>query len=190
MAEPTFMEKYARRVFRDAAAARTRSLLRRLSGLLLYKYLDVVPSVFTALGELRAYRLRVPRVEAIERLSDRAVFTLDTATEILGGFRFGRARNEYAYFGSASDLDWIEEASVGERRPGTSFPLAWTPSGWEMLFAVVPDSMPPAVAIAGFAVVSREHLIRDLIGLYGARVELLASIEAKLNRTTPAPATR
>jgi hypothetical protein len=180
MPEPTPLERYARRVFRDAAAARRRSLTRRLSGPLFRKYLAVVPSVFTARGEFRAYRLLVPRTEALERLKGIAVYTLDTATDILGGFRFGRARNDYAYFRSAADLDRIEQMRVGERRPGTSFPLAWTPPGWEMLFAVVPDAMPPLAEAAGFTVVTREFLIRDLIGLYGARVELIATIEAKL----------
>ena len=120
--------------------------------------------MFTARGELRAYRLLIPRLEALERLKASAVFTLDTATEILGGFRFGRARNNYAYFRSTADLERIEESRVGERRPGSSFPLAWTPPGWEMLFAVVPDEMPPIAEGAEFTVVTTEHLIRDLIG--------------------------
>jgi hypothetical protein len=189
MPEPPFMQRYARRVLRDASVARTRSLLRRLAGPLFRKYLGVVPSVFTARGELRAYRLLLPRAEARERLRDRAVFTLDTATEVLAGFRFGRAPNDYAYFRSTADLAWIEAARLGERRPGTCFPLAWTPPGWEMLFAVVPDEMPPAAACGGLRLVTREHLIRDLIGLYGPRVELLASIEAKLQPVRPSPGT-
>ena len=159
---------------------RTRSMARRLAGPLFKKYLQVVPSVFTARGELRAFRLLVPRAEALSRLRNRAVLTLDSATEVLSGFRFGRARNDYAYFETASDLERIESEAIGERRPGTHFPLAWTPSGWEMLFAVVTEPLPPNLEHVGFRVVTKEHLIRDLIGLYGLRTELLAAIEAKL----------
>lgn len=48
MAEPSPMERYAQRVARDAAIARRRSLTRRLGGPLIWKYVQVVPSVFTA----------------------------------------------------------------------------------------------------------------------------------------------
>jgi hypothetical protein len=180
MPDPEHLERYARRVARERDAARSRSLSRRLGGSLFRKYLEVVPSVFTGQGEFGAYRLLLPRKEALELLREKALFTLDTATELLAGFRFGRARNDYAYFSARTDLEWMEEARLAERRPGTSFPLAWTPSGWEMLFAVIPRNMPPNLEIAGFRFVSREHLIRDLIGLYGTRLDLLAAIEAKL----------
>src|SRR4030095_5449060 len=79
MAELTPMEAYARRVHRDAAVARTRSRVRRLAAPLFKKYLRVVPSVFTARGEFRAFRLLLPRAEALSRLRDRAVLTVDSA---------------------------------------------------------------------------------------------------------------
>ncbi len=174
------MELYARKVHRDRAAARTRSLARRVAGPLFNKYLGVVPSVFSARGELAAFRLRVPSAEALARLRSRVVLTLDSATELLAGFRFGKASNSYAYFESTDDLREIAEAGIGERRPGTSFPFAWTPPGWEMLFAVVPAEMPPSMEHAGHRVVTREHLIRDLIGFYGLRTNLLVEIETNL----------
>lgn len=180
MTEPTRMHLYAHRVHRDRRAARARSLARRVAGPLFDKYLEVVPSVFSARGELAAFRLTVPAPEALERLSSRIVLTLDSATELLAGFRFGKARNAYVYLESSADLREIEEAGIGERRPGTSFPLAWTPPGWEMMFAVVPVEMPPSFEHGGHRVVTREHLIRDLIGFYGLRTNLIVEIETKL----------
>jgi len=180
MTGPTPMERYARRVRRDAEIAHRRSLVRRAGGPLFRKYVDVVPSVFTAGGEFAAYRLVLPAREALDRLRPRAVLTLDSATEMLAGFRFGRNRNIHAYFPSPEDLSAIEWEGIGERRPGTKFPLSWAPPGWEMLFAVVPPELPPHGEKNGFRVVTRDHLIRDLIGFYGLRVDLLARLEAEL----------
>jgi hypothetical protein len=165
---------------RDAAAARRRSLVRRTAGPLFRKYVTVIPSVFTAAGELAAFRLLVPPAAALEALSGRAVLTLDSATEILGGFRFGRAPNEYAYFSSADDLEEVELRRLGERLPGTSFPLAWTPPGRPTLFAVIVDPPPPSMEHGGLRVVTRERLVRDLIGFYGLRADLLSEVERKL----------
>lgn len=179
-AELKSLELRERRARRDAAAARTRSLSRRAMGRLFWKYLDVVPSVFSARGDFHAFRLLAPRAEVLDRLRRTAVLTLDSATELLGGFRFGKARNDYAYFASQSDVLEIERARLGERRPGTSFPFAWTPPGWEMLFAVVPREMPLATDRNGVRVVARDELVRDLMGFYGLRPDLVAAIEAKL----------
>jgi hypothetical protein len=180
MREVRTLQERDRIARRDAAAARRRSLVRRTAGPLFRKYLAVVPSVFTAAGELAAFRLLVPAAEALEALSDRAVLTLDSATDILGGFRFGQAPNEYAYVSSADDLEEVERRRLGERLGGTSFPLAWTPPGRATLFAVVPDRPPPSIEQGGFRVVTREHLVRDLIGFYGLRGDLLSEIERKL----------
>lgn len=180
MADPTPMDLYARRVRRDAAIARRRSFVRRSGGPLVAKYMQVVPSVFTARGEFVAFRLLLPAREALVRLRECVVLTLDSATELLGGFRFSRASNAYAYLPSSDDLARIADAGIGERRPGTRFPLSWSPPGWEMLFAVVPHEMPPFRECNGFRVVTREHLIRDLIGFYGLRTDLLVRIEAGL----------
>jgi hypothetical protein len=108
------------------------------------------------------------------------VLTLDSATEAVAGFRFGRAANEYAYFASRRDVAEIEALGLGERRPGTSFPFAWTPPGREMLFAVDPPRLPASIDVGGTRVVSRDELVRDLIGFYGLRRELVTAIEAGL----------
>jgi hypothetical protein len=84
VAEPSPMERYARRVALDATVARRRSLTRRLGGPLVRKYLQVVPSVFTARGEFTAFKLFVSVEEAIDRLSGSADLTLDLASERLG----------------------------------------------------------------------------------------------------------
>jgi hypothetical protein len=81
VAESSPMERYARRVALDAAVARRRSLTRRLGGPLVWKYLQVVPSVFTARGEFTAFKLLVSVEEAIDRLSGSADLTLDSASE-------------------------------------------------------------------------------------------------------------
>ena len=59
-------------------------------------------------------------------------------------------------------------------------PLVWAPPAWALLFASVPHEPPPEVEIAGFRVVTRDRLLRDLLGFYGLRTDLLAEIEAKL----------
>jgi hypothetical protein len=178
MRELVTLEARLRQARRGQAAARARSLSRRAMGPLFWKYLSVAPAVFSARGDLYAFRLLVPRAEALARLRHCAVLTLDSATEALAGFRFGRAANEYAYFASRRDVDEVEALGLGERRPGTSFPFAWTPAGREMLFAVVPPVLPSSREVNGTRVVSREELVRDLIGFYGLRQELLAALEA------------
>ncbi|MBN1420955.1 MAG: hypothetical protein JXP34_19445 [Planctomycetes bacterium] len=189
MTGPTPMERYAERVRRDAEIARRRSLVRRSGGALLRKYVEIVPSVFTATGEFAAFRLLVPAREALDRLRERAILTLDSATEVLAGFRFGRNRNIQAYFDAPDDLPAIEREGIGERLPGTRCPLGWSPPGWEILFAVVPEETPPHEEVRGFRVVSVDHLIRDLIGFYGLRTDLAARIDAALanggSRTGP-----
>jgi hypothetical protein len=109
-------------------------------GPLFWKYLDVVPAVFSASGELFAFRMTAPRAGVLARLRQSAMLTLDSATEVLGGFRFGKARNDYAYFSSTEEALAIEKEGLGLRREGTSFPFDWTPPDREMLFAVVPAS--------------------------------------------------
>jgi hypothetical protein len=174
------MERLEKRVRRDAAAARVRSLTRRVSGILWRKYLDVVPSVFSACGEFAAFRLRMPPRDALEALRERAILTLDSATALLGGFRFSRNDNVFAYLPVSEDLHFVESSGIGTRRPGSSFPLGWAPPGWTPLFAVVPRALPPYRECQGFRVVTTESLVRDLIGFYGARADLLARIEERL----------
>ena len=143
MTEAVSIARRVRQLARDARAARTRSLARRVYGPMLRKYLEVVPSVYTARGEFAAFRLLVPPWEGLSRLGERAVLTLDSAAEILGGFRFGRGRIHQVYLSCAEDLGSVEREGIGERRPGSRFPLQWAPPGWDMLFAVVPRRMPP-----------------------------------------------
>ncbi len=169
---------YERRVRRDAAEARRRSLARRLGGRLARKYLRVVPSVFGAVGELAAFRLLVPSREALARLAPKAVLTLESATEILGGFRFGSAATSYVYVPSPGDLDAIAEDGIGQRLPGSWFPMSWAPPGQEILFAAVPPRMPPSLQKGGFRVVTPEFLIRELLGFHGLRLDLLARVES------------
>jgi hypothetical protein len=176
------MELYAKKVYRDAAIARRRSLARRAAGPLVWRYLQTVPWVFTACGEFAAFRLLVPGTAALQSLRDRAVLTLDSAAEVLGGFRFTRRGNFYAYFHSPEDLESITEAGIGERRPGTRFPLSWVLPGCEMLFAVVPRDFPPCMESGGFRVVTPEHLVREILGFHGLRTDLLAEMEEKLLR--------
>ena len=180
MREPISLDERLRKAKRDRSAARARSLSRRVMGPLFTKYLRVVPGVYSARGELFAFRLTVPRKEALSALKKTAILTLDSATEVLAGFRFGRPPNEYAYFASRDEVNDIEARGLGRRRPGTSFPFAWTPAGHEMLFAVVPRELPTPVEVDGTRVVSQEELTRDLIGFYGLRPDLIAEIEAKL----------
>jgi len=146
---------------------------------MIWKYLQVVPSVFTARGEFAVFKLLVPVEEAIRCLRDSAVFTLDSATERLGGFRFSRGHHIYAYFGAKSDLDAM--ATLGQ--PVTDPLTPWLPSlhGQSMLFAVVCDNMPPYNERAGCRLVTHEHLVRDLLGFYGLRRDLLVEIENKLD---------
>ena len=180
MADGVSIAARVRQAARDARAARSRSLARRLCGPALRKYLHVVPSVYTARGEFAAFRFLVPPWEGLSRLRGKAVLTLDSAAEILGDFRFGSGRIQQVYVPSTEDLAWIEQEDIGERRPGSRFPLQWAPPGWDMLFAVVPRSMPPSLEKDGFRAVTPEFLLRELIGLYGLRTNLVALWEARM----------
>ncbi len=177
------MVVYANRVARDAAIGRRRSLDRRLNGSFVWKYLQVVPSVFTARGSFAAFKLLVPVEEAICLLSDSAVLTLDSASELLGGFRFGRGRHVYAYFRDARDVDAIVTDSIGQHLPGHLRALLLAPNDDNMLFAVVCQKLPPYRKQAGQLVVTREHLVRDFLGFYGLRRDLLVEIENKIGVT-------
>ena len=151
-------------------------------GPLFWKYLDVVPAVFSASGELFAFRLIAPRADVLAALRQSAVLTLDSATEAMADFRFGKARNDYAYFASVEEALAVEREGLGSRLEGTSFPFAWTPPDREMLFAVVTAAPPPSREVHGRRVVTTERLIRDLIGFYGLRGDLVALIETRLGR--------
>lgn len=181
MTELKPMARYAKRVARDAAIARRRSLDRQLGGPLFWKYVQIVPAVFTARGEFAAFKLLVSVEEATRRLSDSAVLTLDSATERLGGFRFGRGHHLYAYFEAASDLDTLARDTIGQ--PMTDHWEPWLPSLQEqsMLFAVVCKNLPPYRETADCRLVTREQLVRDLLGYYGLRRDLLVEIENKLD---------
>jgi len=181
VAELVTLAERARRAERGRRAAMARSLSRRAMGPLFWKYLDVVPAVFSASGDLLAFSLIAPRVDVLARLRPIAVLTLDSATETLAGFRFGKARNDYAYFSSTEEALAIEKEGLGLRRE-TSFPFAWTPPDREMLFAVVPAAPLPSREVDGHRVVTTERLLRDLIGFYGLRGDLVALIEARLGR--------
>ena len=177
------MDLYANRVARDAAIGRRRSLDRRLNGSCVWKYLQIVPSVFTARGSFAAFKLLVPVEEALCRLSDSAVLTLDSASELLGRFRFGRGRHVYAYFGATSDVDAIVTDSIGQPLPGNLKALLLAPRNHNMLFTVLCDKLPPYRKQAGQLVVTRAHLVRDFLGFYGLRRDLLVEIENKISAT-------
>ena len=174
------LAEYERRVHRDTAAARRRSLARRLGGPLVRKYVRVVPSVFGGTGELAAFRLLIPSREALARLRSSAVLTLDSAAERLGGFRFGAGETSFIYLPSSRDLEGIARDGIGERLPGSRFPMSWAPPGQAMLFAVVPPLLPPWIEKDGCRVVEPGFLIRELLGHHGLRLDLLARIEARI----------
>jgi hypothetical protein len=178
------MERYARRVERDAAVARRRSLTRRLGGKLVWKYLQIVPSVFTTRGAFAAFEMLISAEETIDGLDNSAVLTLDSASERLGGFRFGRGRDIYAYFGNASALDALVKHSKGRRLPGHLMPLLLAPHDQDRLFAVVCEDLPPHFEHGGQRFVTREHLVRDLLGFYGLRLDLIVEIENKLGNVS------
>ncbi len=184
--EPNPMTRYANRVARDAAIARRRTLDRRLNGPFVWKYLQIVPSVFTARGPFAAFQLLVPVEEALRRLRDSAVLTLDSASELLGGFRFGRGHHVYAYFADARDVDAIVTGSIGQPIAGHLKALLLAPDDRTMLFAVVCQKLPPHHEQVGQLVVTPEHLVRDLLGFHGLRRDLLVEIENKIG-VTPDP---
>lgn len=174
------LAEYARRVHRDAAEGRRRSLARRLGGALVRKYVRVVPSVFGASGELAVFRLLIPTGAALARLRSRAVLTLDSATEILGGFRFGAAPASFVYLPCSADIVGIGRDGIGERLPGSWLPMSLAPPGEELLYTVVPIRMPPSIERDGFRVVDPAFLIRELLGFHGLRLDLVARIEARI----------
>lgn len=180
MVELSPMERYARRVARDAAVARRRSLDRRLGGELVWKYLHVVPSVFTLRGRLNAFQLLVPATEALPCLKGSAVLTLDSASELLGGFRFGRGRHIHAYFEQQTDVDAIVRGGIGKRLPNVRSALLLAAQNGDKIFAVVCQELPPYRQCAGHRVVTRQHLIRDFMGFYGLRRDLIVEIENKM----------
>ena len=56
-----------------------------------------------------------------------------------------------------------------------------------MLFAVVPREIPAFVEKKGFRVVAPDFLLREMIGLYGLRTDLLALFEERISGAVTAP---
>ncbi len=180
MGELRTLQQREREAAQAAAIARRRSLARRVGAPLVWKYLQVVPSLFELAGDFSAFDLLVPESEALLRLSQSAILTLDSASEKLGRFRFGSGRHIFAWFESDRDVESISDHGIGRPVHGTMMPLLLAAQGQPMLFAVVGKKLPPHVWHSGFRAVTRQHLIREFLGFYGLRLDLLVQIENKL----------
>ncbi len=174
------MQRLARRIARDRTIARRRSLARRAMGPLFWKYVQIVPSVFTARGEFAAWELNVPVATVLDRLRDSAILTLDSASELLGGFRFGSGRHIYAYFDARLSRDAIDDSKIGRQVEGRLTPLLLTARNETLLLAVFSDKLPPNHSHAGHRTVTPDHLAREFLGYYGLRIDWIAPFEKQI----------
>lgn len=171
------VEERLRQLERARRAYLTRRLERGLHEAIWRRYRRVVPHVFLRAGATVVAPLRVARADVLRALRGRAVWTLDTAARLLGG---GLLRRDdlQGYVPQAAladaESDGLVHAPVDS---GLSIdpPFPRDP----VLLAYPTDEPPPFVELpSGDLVVTREHLVRDLLGTLGFRPDLLARLEA------------
>ncbi len=149
------------------------------------KYRAVVPSIFTRQGDARVHVIQSDPALVIGRLKRGAIFTLDTAADMRWGLRLVHAPNMAAYLPCADVLDALE--AEGVLVPDTSNTFIYAPPFpvGPRLFSVVTEETPPHEELPhGFRVVTVDRLVREFIGTFGLRLDLLAALDLHIQRDT------
>lgn len=176
MGEPMTAEARLRRLRRDQRRVQRDRMARDLAGPLWRQVRGVVPAVFVLAGPLSVRRLIAPREAIIDALRPHGIFALDTAMRLSvgGGCLAGGDVHAYA---PADAVEALAEAGLVERAEEPDRVLVRPWPGAPRLFAVAAAQAPPHRTLTdGTRVVTRAHLVRELIGAVGLRFDLLAPL--------------
>jgi hypothetical protein len=174
------------RLRRDQEAHRRLSLVRRSSPRF-HTDLALVPHLFLLLGRARMAPLQKAADSVRLALRGEATWTLDTAARMLTTRGFLASPDLTGYLPESALARAVAEGLVGEPVDWglTVDPLYHRPA---MLIVHLTEEPPPRVVLpSGELVVSRDFLIRDILGTLGWRPDLLTRLEASLT-AHPAPA--
>ncbi len=179
MGEPITAEERLRRLRRDQRMARRARLARQVAGPLWQRVRDVVPTVYALAGPLHVRRMQAPAEELIAALRGEAVLALDTAMRQHVGGGCVPGGDAHVYLTDPGALGRLELAGLVSPEPCADRVLVRAWPGPPRLFAVVVPTLPPHVELPdGTLVVTRSHLVREIIGALGPRLDVLAPLLA------------
>jgi len=170
-----------RRLERDRRRARRERLVREAAGPVWRAVRGVVPTVYVLAGPLHVHRLIAPRAEVAEALGGAAVLALDAAMRAHTSAGLLSGGDLHVYLEDPNPLLALIEAGLvaPERDPDAVLVRPWP--GPPRLFAVITPTLPPHERRAERArVVTRDHLVREVLGAVGLRFDLLAPLVAPL----------
>jgi hypothetical protein len=166
-----------RRSRRDRREYLRRSLTRR-SHSRFRRDLALVPHVFLAPEAVVTSPLLRPAEEILAALRGRAVWTLDTASRLAGGGGLV-ARGDLTGYLRRGDLEALVDRGLAGPPAGGRASIDPLFEGPRCLIAHLVADPPPAIELAtGDRVVTRERLLRDILGTLGWRPDLLTRVEA------------
>ena len=124
------------------------------------------------------YEIRSSEAAIIEALKDSAVFTLDTASALRWGARLVRTPNVSAHLPDVSRLGRLEADGVLVRDTTNTFIYASPFPVGPRLFVAVSSELPPHETLpSGHRVVTTDRLVREFIGTFGLRLDLLTLLD-------------
>lgn len=180
MAEAPTAAERLRRLARDKRRARRERLIREAAGPVWRAVRGVVPSVFSLAGPLEVRRLLAPRAVIEEALRGSAVLALDAAMRAHRGVGLFGGDDLHVYLEDRRPLEALVAAGLvsPEVEPDRVLVRPW--AGPPRLFAVVVAPLPPnepgPPGHETARVVTREHLVREILGAVGLRFDLLAPL--------------
>lgn len=177
MPEAPTAEERLRQVRRARRRARTERLARQVAAPLWRAVRTVVPTVFPLAGELHVRRLLAPRGQVLDALCPDAVLALDTAMRLHCGTGCLHGGDLHAYVTDASVLHRLAARGLVASEESSDRTLVRPWPGPPRLFAVRVDLLPPHDTRAdGTRLVTRERLLREVIGAVGPRLDVLAPL--------------
>lgn len=177
MGETLTAQERLRRLTRDKRRVRRERLVRQAAGPLWERLRSVVPRVYLLAGPLEVHRLTADRELVLSALHGKAVLTLDTAMRSHTGFGLLAGSDVHLYLPDRRPLTALQEAGLVSPSPEPDRVLVRPWAGPPRLFAVITPDLPPHEPRPdGTLVVTREHLVREILGAVGLRFDLLAPL--------------
>jgi hypothetical protein len=177
MAEAIHAEERLRRLRRDQARARRARLARQLAAPLWAQVRGVVPVVFELSGVLDVRAMSAPPEAVIAALRTDGVLALDAAMRRHVGSGCVPGGDVHVYLTDPAVLERLATRGLVGHAPCADrvWMRAW--QGPPRLFAALVAELPPHETLAdGTRVVTRAHLIRELLGALGPRLDILAPL--------------
>lgn len=177
MGEALTAEERLRRLTRDKRRVRRERLVREAAGPLWERLRSVVPRVYVLAGPLEVHRLTADRELVLSALHGKAVLTLDAAMRALTGVGLLAGSDLHLYLPDRGPLVALQEAGLVSPSPEPDKVLVRPWAGPSRLFAIITPDLPPHEPRPdGTLVVTREHLVREILGALGLRFDLLAPL--------------